>query len=329
MDEQLLIRFLNKNCSAADIHEIETWIHANPENADWLFEMERIWSLKNEIRFSEEKEICDAYNRFIKQKPEARIHSRISRKNILRIGYAAAILIIAFLGINVYKLQKEADSLAQHMNVIEVPKGQRSIITLTDGTKVWLNAESQLIYPANFTADNRMVSLKGEGFFEVTHKEESPFIVRTELIHVTVLGTKFNIEAYPDETVFVTLAEGKIKVASNENDEQVTLEPNDQAIYSPEIGMDVKRNIDADVLKTWTIGELSYTNKTLAYIVNNLQRRFNVKIVILDTELEKETFSSRIYGTATIETVLNFLKETRQLDYRKTENQYEIFKQKK
>jgi len=329
MDEQLLIRFLTQKCTAEELREIEQWIGANPENANWLFEMEGIWSLKNEIYFSEEKEIREAYNRFIAQKTEARIYPRISQKKILSwFGYVAAILIIAFLGTNLYKLQKEAEIVAQSMNVIEVPKGQRSAITLTDGTKVWLNAESRLVYPASFTPNNRIVTLQGEGFFEVAHNEESPFIVRTDLIHVTVLGTKFNVEAYPEEAVFVTLAEGKVEVSSFENDERIMLEPNDQAIYSPETGMNLKRNIDTDILKTWTIGELSYVNKTLAYIVNDLQRRFNVKIIILDKELEDECFNSRVYGTATIKKVLDFLKETRRLDYRKNEDQFEIFKYK-
>lgn len=331
MDEQLLIQFLNKKCSAEELRRVEDWIQADAENANWLFDMERIWSLKEEIRFSEEKEISAAYNRFITQKPEAAIRRpQISHKRVLSwVGYAAAICIIAFLGTNLYKLQKEAEIVAQSMNVIEVPKGQRSAITLTDGTKVWLNAESRLVYPASFTANNRTVTLQGEGFFEVVHDEKSPFIVQTDLINVTVLGTKFNVEAYPEETVFVTLAEGKVEVASVEDDHRVTLEPNDQASYSRENGMNVKRNIDTDVLKTWTAGELSYVNKTLAYIVTDLQRRFNVKIVILDKELEIETFNSRVYGTATIEKVLNFLKETRRLDYRKNDEQYEIFKHKK
>lgn len=331
MDEQILIRFLNRKCSAEELRDIDTWIHADQENANWLFEMERIWSLKNEIRFSEEKEICEAYNRFIAQKPEARVQPQPRKRKIVLswIGYAAAILVIAVLGVNLYKLQREADIVAQSMNIIEVPKGQRSAITLTDGTKVWLNAESRLVYPANFTAKNRIVTLQGEGFFEVEHNEESPFIVQTDLIHVTVLGTKFNVAAYPDETIFVTLTEGKVEVSSTENEDRVTLKPNEQASYSREDGLNVKKNIDADILRTWTSGELSYVNKTLAYIANDLQRRFNVSIVILDEELENETFNSRVYGTATIEKVLDFLKETRRLDYRKNDDQYEIFKNKK
>lgn len=330
MGEQLLLRFLNKQCTAEELCQVVEWVGTDPENASWLFEMERIWSLKDEIHFSQEKEIRQAYNQFIIQKPEARVrHLRISRKRIGSwISYAAAILIIAFLGTNLYQLQKDAEIAGQNMNIIEVPKGQRSAITLTDGTKVWLNAESRLVYPASFTAKNRTVTLQGEGFFEVVHDEKSPFIVQTDLISVTVLGTKFNVEAYPWETTLVTLAEGKVEVASiGQNDDRVVLEPNDQASYSRENGMRVKRKTDTSLLKSWTTGELSYTNKTLAYIVNDLERRFNVKIVILDKELEEETFNSRVYGTATIEKVLDLLKETRRLDYRKNDDQYEIFKQ--
>lgn len=331
MDEQLLIRFLSKKCNPEELKQIEEWIQTDVENASWLFEMERIWSLKDEIRFSEEKEMSAAYNRFIAHKPEARIHrpNRSAKRILSWAGYAAALFIIVFLGSNLYKLKKEAAIVAQQMNMIEVPKGQRSVITLTDGTKVWLNAESRLVYPAGFITKSREVSLQGEGFFEVAHDDNSPFIVQTDLINVTVLGTKFNVKAYPMETVFVTLEAGKVEVASNENDQRVTLEPNDQASYSRENGMAIKRNIDTDILKSWTVGELCYVNKTLAYIVADLHRRFNVEIEILDKELETETFNSRIYETATIEKILDFLKETRRIDYRKQNERYEIYKHKK
>lgn len=327
MDEQLLIRFLNRECTAEELLEIEKWMASDSENASWLFEMERIWSLKDEIRFSEKNEITAAYNRFISTRPEARI--RQTRKiSLTWLGYAAAILLIAFLGTHVYQLQKQVETVAQSMNVIEVPKGQRSAITLTDGTKVWLNAESRLVYPASFTTKNRTVTLEGEGFFEVTHDEKSPFIVHTPLVHVTVLGTKFNVEAYPEETTFVTLAEGSVEVSTPDNENRIRLKPREQASYSREEGLNVIRNVEVDVLKTWTIGELSYTNKSLAYITNDLQRRFNVRIVILDKELENDQYNCRVDGTVTIEKVLNLLKETRKIDYRKNGEQYEIYKYK-
>lgn len=329
MDDKILIRFLNKKHTSEDLLLIERWIKEDKAHADWLFEMEQIWSLKNESRFSETTEIKKEYKRFINSKPEAKINNSKRKIKLSWIGYAAAIIIIAVMGVNLLKMQKEAEIIAQSMNVIEVPKGQRSTLTLTDGTKVWLNAESRLVYPASFTAKNREVTLEGEGFFEVARNEKSPFIVRTDLIEVAVLGTKFNIEAYPDEIVFVTLTEGKVEVASNENNERVTLEENDQASYSRESGLNVKRGISGDLLKSWTSGEFSYIDKTLAYIVNDLQRRFNVKITILDKELENETFSSRVYDTSDVEKVLNLLKETRRMDYRKTANQYELFKNQK
>lgn len=326
MDEQLLLKFLNKECTSKELQLIEKWITDSPENSSWLFEMEQLWSLKDEIRFSNKEEISKAYNQFIAAHPDAK-QRRSSQKNIfMRIGYAAAILIIVFLAINVHKLNKEAETIAQSINVIEVPKGQRSTIILSDGTKVWLNAESRLTYPANFTAKNRLVNLEGEGFFDVEHDERSPFIVQTTDLNVTVLGTKFNVEAYAKEVTYVTLAEGSVEVTTHDNENKVILEPRDQISYSITEGLNLVRGVNTELLKSWTIGELSYVVKPLSYITKDLERRFDTRIIIMDKELETEPFTCRAKETEKVEQVLNLLKDTRKLDYRKNKNQYEIYK---
>ncbi len=328
MDEQLLIRFLHKKCTRKELQLIEEWIAESPDNANWLFEMEQVWSLKEEIRFSNKEEISNAYNRFIAAHPEAQ-HRRLKSKNILlRIGYAAAILIIVVLAMNVHKLNKQAETIAQSINVIEVPKGQRTTLILSDGTKVWLNAESRLTYPASFTAKNRLVKLQGEGFFEVEHDDHIPFIVQTADVNVTVLGTKFNVEAYENEVSYITLAEGRVEVATLDNENKVILEPRDQVSYSKVEGLNLIRGINTEYLKAWTIGELSYVNKPLLYITKDLERRFDTHITILDKELESEPFYCRVKETTKIEQVLNLLRDTRKLDYRKTEDRYEIYKYK-
>lgn len=329
MEEQTIIRFLNKECTAEEIVEVEKWISESHENAQWLFEIEQIWSLKTEMQFSKKGEITEAYMRFISNHPEAKPRRQTKRNLWLRIGYAAAVVIILVLGIHIYQLKEDAETIAQSINVIEVPKGQRSTITLSDGTKVWLNAESRLTYPANFAARNRLVKLEGEGFFEVEHNEHHPFIVRTDDIDVTVLGTKFNVEAYAAEITYVTLAEGKVEVCTSDGLNKVILDPRDQVSYSKTEGFTIMHNVNTDLLKAWSTGEFSYINKPLSYIVKDLERRFDTLIRITDKELETEPFNCRAKETAKIEQVLNLLKETRIIDYRKMDDHYEIFKYKK
>ena len=106
---------------------------------------------------------------------------------IVWLKYAAAIVLIGLLSTNLfYQLREEPVA----MNMVEVPNGQRVSLTLSDGTKVWLNSHSKFTYPARFSSKERDVKLEGEGFFEVTHNEKSPFVVHADLLHVKVLGTK-------------------------------------------------------------------------------------------------------------------------------------------
>lgn len=322
MDEQLLIRFLTHSCTSDDIRSVDRWIAADKANADWLFEMERIWSLKDELRFSDKSEIEEAYNRFT--------HSLTKNKNTAWhftlysvLKYAAAILIIGLLGLNLYKMDSPEPP---GENIIEVPKGQRVSLTLADGTKVWLNSQSKLTYPTRFSDKERNIRLEGEAFFEVVREEHSPFIVHSPLLAIKVLGTKFNVKAYLSEKSVVTLTEGKVEVETNDHVNRLTLKPNEQVSYSEEAGLMLEKNIDTKIVKSWMKGEGAFVQQRLDEIVRELERKYNVKICITDPSLGADVFTCRFKDTATIEQVLLLLKETRRLDYTFEGEQIRIFK---
>ena len=211
-------------------------------------------------------------------------------------------------------------------NMVEVPKGQRASLMLSDGTKIWLNSQSKLIYPTQFSDKERNVQLEGEAFFEVSHKEHLPFVVHSPLLAIKVLGTKFNVKAYFDEKSVVTLAEGKVEVETNDRKNRLTLKPNEQVSYSGSSGLALEKNINTNTVKLWMKGEGAFSQCRLDYIVRDLERKFNVKIVITDHSLSSEVFTCRFKDTATIEQVLHLLKETRRLDYSFEGEQIRIFK---
>lgn len=326
MNEDILIRFLTHRCTPEEIKEIDQWIAASQANADWLFEMERIWSLKDQLRFSDKQKIEMAYARFMSGLQEKETKVQIVQRRsayIVWLKYAAAIILIGLLSTNLfYQLREEPVA----MNMVEVPNGQRVSLTLSDGTKVWLNSHSKFTYPARFSSKERDVKLEGEAFFEVAHNEKSPFVVHADLLHVKVLGTKFNVRAYDEEPSSITLAEGKVEVATNDNEHKVTLKPNEQVTYSKKGGLIVNKSVNASLTKSWTLGEAAYINKQLADIVSDLERRFNVHITVEDPELTKEVFTSRFKETATIDQVLTLLKDTRKLDYKIQGDHIRIYK---
>jgi ferric-dicitrate binding protein FerR (iron transport regulator) len=189
---------------------------------------------------------------------------------------------------------------------------------LPDGTLVWLNAGSKITYSQGFGVDERTVHLTGEGYFEVTKNEKKPFRVKTEELHVNVLGTKFNFSNYPDnEEAIVSLIEGKV-MADNAigKNEQVSLSPDEKVFLNKKTGQMRILQHRAQSAAAWTNGYLFFDEELLPDIIKELERSYNVSIRITDKSLE--TF--RFYGDftreeQTIEEILNLLVSTNKLKY--------------
>ena len=314
MDEQLLIRFLTHTCTPEDLRSIDQWIASGKPNADWLFEMERIWSLKDELRFSDRREIEEAYNRFtlsLGKSKNAKPHFYIYP--ILK--YVAAVIIIGLLGLNLYKMVQPA---TVGENTVEVPKGQRASLMLSDGTKIWLNSQSKLIYPTQFSDKERNVRLEGEAFFDVAHKEHLPFVVHSPLLAIKVLGTKFNFRDYPDDAeAIVSLSEGKVALNNLlKKEKEAFLLPNERVVLNKKNGrMHVEYSTVSNALQ-WTNGYLFFDEELLPDVVKELERSYNVKIQIASDTLNTFRFYGNfVHREQNIQEVLEALSATRKIHY--------------
>ncbi|MDX8339397.1 FecR domain-containing protein [Draconibacterium sp. IB214405] len=166
------------------------------------------------------------------------------------------------------------------MNTLVIPYGNHSTITLSDGTKVWLNAGSRLIYPSRFLDKNREVMLLGEAFFEVSKMEDKPFTVKTPDIEVHVLGTKFNVSAYPDENVAHTvLTEGSVEISHKSQgvfDRNIVLIPGQLAAYNKQNSSTNIYDVETEYFTSWKEGYLTFTNSDLNRVVKKLERYYNI-----------------------------------------------------
>lgn len=167
------------------------------------------------------------------------------------------------------------------MNTLVIPYGSRSRIALADGTKVWLNAGSRLIYPSRFVDATREVFLSGEAFFDVTENEKQPFVVKTADVLVEVLGTEFNVTAYPeDSNVLTVLASGEVKIKGALNADEsreVTLKPGQLGNFDRE-GMETSvYEVNVDEYTLWTEGLFYFSNTDLNRITKKLERFYNVQ----------------------------------------------------
>lgn len=324
MDKELIIKYLSHTCSPDELKDVEQWILEDKSNSDWLFDAEQVWNLKNEIHYSDEKVLEEVYTRIVSEnvltEPKAKKKPRrpvLARHYGWQMGVAVVIVVLLVIDLFLpYSASSDAVSEEVVWNTILVPKGQRASVVLSDGTRINLNSGTTLRYPAKFTNMTRTVALEGEGFFEVAHNAALPFVVTTKLLNVKVLGTVFNLRAYALEQTEVTLAEGKVEVESSDRANKITMRPSEQVLYSEDKGMVLKQNLNAEIISSWTKGEGVYINKTLTDICADLERRFNMRIKIADSDLSQVAFTCHYQENATITQVLNLLKSTRKVNYR-------------
>ncbi len=167
------------------------------------------------------------------------------------------------------------------MNQLIIPYGKTSELLLPDGTKVFLNAGSRLIYPEDFTGKTREVFLAGEAFFEVKQDKQHPFIVQIEDFRVKVLGTRFNVSAYPNDNVVETvLAEGKVSIEKNNAgvlDKAIELSPRQMASFDRTTKETNVKIVDTDNYILWTEGLLKFESTDLSRITKRLERFYNVR----------------------------------------------------
>ncbi|MGE7774760.1 FecR family protein [Chitinophaga sp. NPDC101104] len=194
------------------------------------------------------------------------------------------------------------------MDTLEIPVGMPFQLLLADGTKVWLNATSKLIYPAAFHGAAREVYLEGEGYFEVAQNASQPFLVHSGKTVTTVLGTAFNIRAY-DASVITTLSSGKVKVTAGAA--SVTLQPDEQSTFDPESGQLEKAPVVAADMTAWVQGNLYFDGVPLADITESLGRYYGFDFTFDDAATGQLRFTLDMPRPATIGEALAQLKASR------------------
>ena len=224
---------------------------------------------------------------------------------------------------------KKTNNLKSAFNTLIVPKGGVYELLLSDGSKAWLNSDSQLKYPVNFLKNQpRKVELVyGEVYFEVSPSSENNgthFIVESNGQEIEVLGTHFNIKAYPNEDKQVTsLLEGSIKLSYKGNERM--LKPNQRAIiFKDRTGIEIEEfDNQEDVL--WVMGVFAFNNYTLEDISKVLMRWYDVEIVFSRKDLVEERFNGVFRKNQNLTQILDILSKSTSLNYRRNGKRIEIY----
>jgi len=211
--------------------------------------------------------------------------------------------------------------------VIEAPVGARTCMYLPDGTQVWLNACSRLTYSQGFGINDRNLKLEGEGYFEVSRNEQLPFIIHTQEVDVTVLGTQFNFKNYADDSeASVSLLSGKVKLSNHlRQEETLYLQPNEKVTLNKLTGEMKTTRTQVQNSKIWTHDELFFDEELLEDIAKKLMRNYDVKIEVADSLKNTRFYGSFKMSGSTIEQVLETISSTNRMKYKQEKGIYILY----
>jgi len=221
-------------------------------------------------------------------------------------------------------LLQTAGKIDTAYNTITTPKGGTYQLVTPDGSKIWLNASSELKFPTSFGANNRVVELKGEAYFEIAKDKNRPFIVKSAQQETKVLGTHFNINSYPEElSTTTTLFEGAVQVHSPVVAKAIVLAPGEESILKNR-NLVVQKAGEA-AMPDWVNGEIDFNNENLKSIMRKVSRWYGV-----DIDLKGDVGELKFWGSVSrnnnLSAILNYLKETEDLDYRIKGSQVTIYR---
>lgn len=218
---------------------------------------------------------------------------------------------------------KATDTL--RYSTLRVPRGAEYPLILPDGTKVYLNSGSELTFPSAFIGNVREVWLEGEAFFEVIPDASKEFIVRTKEVAAVVLGTSFNINAYPEQKrQTTTLASGKLKVICSEK--EYILQPGNQLQYDINEQQAILRTVDPELYTSWKDGEYYFLGMRLEEIMTSISYWYDLQVEFLDQETKDFVFSGRLKRYEEATTLLERFRETKTIDFSQTDNKITIRK---
>ncbi|SDM31073.1 FecR family protein [Kriegella aquimaris] len=219
----------------------------------------------------------------------------------------------------VYNSEEKLPKKLMAQNILTIPRGGQFFVVLADGTKVWINSETQLKYPVAFASnETRQVELVyGEAYFDVSPSSEhngTHFIVKSEGQQVEVLGTEFNIKSYKGEDqVSTTLVEGKVRVENQSGSKSLT--PGHQSRFNRNLKNFVVSKVDVYDEISWKEGLFSFKNRPLEDIMQVLSRWYDVDVVFQTEAIKKLTFNGVFRKTLKLDEILNIIKNTNEVNY--------------
>lgn len=312
MEKETLYKYFEGIASPEEEESVYRWLDASSENEDELL---------REREFFDAMILSGTAEKKVPAKKEALDTVKIPllrpwMREVLKV--AAVVAVTVSCGFYFYVSEKR--ELLAATNTLTVPAGQRVNLKLPDGTSVWLNARSEMIYPAVFSGSKREIKLNGEAYFEVAHNAERPFVVHTEKCNIEVLGTKFNVGAYSDTDGFSTsLMEGSVKVTDNASlSASVLLKPG-QEVHLEDNRLLVSSIDDYDQFR-WREGLVCFSDIPFNELMRRFETCYGISIVVENKNLREYSCSGKFRISDGLDNALRILQRNAKYTFERNED---------
>ena len=320
MTDRTLIQYIRDELAPAEKREVIRWIEASDEN-------------RRHYALIKARETVAEFN-----KPHLDVdksYKEVQEKTVIgdrrtpvwtRIAAAFLVLVAAWFVWDLAtdtSIPKSGDIHESNEKMSVTGRGENTGIVLPDGSRVLLNADSRLTWNRDFTDSLREIHLTGEAFFDVVRDTLRPFVVHTGDMDVKVLGTTFNVRAYPDEKPITTLVSGSVEVAAKAN-KTVRLQPLQTAVLNLDNEQFEIEEISEAEAAPWREGKLTFRDTPLGAVVRDIERKYDVECEVESAELNDFLFTGT-FDNLTIDEVLRVLKISSDIDYKKDGRKIELY----
>lgn len=318
MNQEFIIRYLTKNLTPEEVAQLVSWVEASDANRNEFAGIKNAWAVSS---MSGTGNIAER-NRKYSLLSEKILHSntaaipppRLHKTKRFRQIAATLILTAGISSLAGYYLAKSKENIPSQLNVAN---GKQTCLTLSDGTRIWLNSGSSIQYPSAFRGKSRNVTLQGEAYFEVAHNKSMPFIVHTSDVNIKVLGTSFNLSSYADDDVTrLTLEKGSVSIIrTTDGKELARVIPGQMATYSKPNQALKMEVVDTRLFSSWKEGQFKFRKMSFEEIAKKLGRQYNVRFVFINKNMKTITYNGSFYNYEPFESVLKLMQRNSSFNY--------------
>jgi ferric-dicitrate binding protein FerR (iron transport regulator) len=324
--ELLIIKYLSKSTSLQEQAELLEWLEANEENRAHFRSLKDTYDLG---QMKPDREGSQVHNQWIKFAGTATSKETKKPAHTLQVysfmRYAAIFITGALLSYFTYSLPDgtEEETLLATTK-IETGIGERSKVTLPDGSTVWINACSSVSFDNSFGNKTRSIVLEGEAYFEVQTDSIKPFLVHTDKFTHRATGTSFNVYSFGSENeMSIALLEGKVSVEYDINKEQ--LSPGEMITYNKSTGRLIRSHVDVCHISSWRYGEYTFDDLTFEELSKRLERMYNIRFIFDNKRISRMRFGGTLRNSYSLETIMKVIKTSVPVKYTIHENTIHIY----